>query len=1131
MATVTENRDKLEVLVGNIFDLMEEPVLGPGLEMIRSRFPQVLQNKTLVELRMELHKRPDSFKRLLRAMECWPAVCVLLLTDTVARAYSPDNEYAVYAPLLGLLGRQCEFSATEKDQLWKRYRRTCERLRFTVNQRESGVGHIVDEFLHQVGLPLCFVDRVTDLMAATVETIGRPDDDDPDRIRQWQEYLLRCSGFRGLPPHARKPLEEDVTGYYVRLFLRTAEMPAVQANSVAGRMAAALAAGGRQMRRSGGALRIPQLLWRNDELVIELPSGEAECWTIQVDGNTEQYRGEAAARIVPVMEPLPKLVEVDNGSGSPHKFALWPDDLDNRLLVFDEDGFWRAAGQLNTTSLMLAPGNYQLLLRFVPQGRLDEVEHLQDTPSLYRWPVSLQPGECIEIRRGPALLKIEADQRPRLGFEGDSLTSTDGDRIYLARGLHVLTAGLDGAAETLPGYEIHFTSGEKDLGLIPAEAAKLDLTTTIGELAPGLHRLLAELRPRGTQRAIARAAVLVWKGLEQQDRAGRLICRQKPQNLVDTGCDNVLIECDAKRLAPRDTTRQDFTLEFKMAHDHVLAIRWPVPGVFLELEDHSAQPVERRRLPLDRLLPVTCSSRQLLRVSSTESGRILLQQKEVRVVKARRPVPLPLSSLCGALEGGEGSLIFDAERGPITLARLTAPHEVRAFELQRTPYEHRLQLAFAAPCTETRIHAQNLLTGEEVNETARCDDPDGWNEHRRLQLESLPAEDGWAGCLTLRSANWPAGAWLVHFDVCLAGRWGRPTNARQDVFALPMLLPGDGSTVRDLNTLLELVPLPGDAGAQLQVLTRVHKTLLVCYAELCWPDLKCLAQLWTRLVKGLPFGNEGILCSLIQISGLQPPESAPVSWLPLKNIVAERLSVLAAERHAYSGLSACHGPLAAMLGVAAQINESLLRFLNAVTDVMLALGFGQQCLHPGGALKKFEPNNYRSALLCSPLPNHPLDGWQPASHNYLGRTHYTMAWEQMRQRYRDTLSGNDLRRSRALGLCKQIMRQQPAFALHLYGSLTEEVESAANERMLLSDIETFLSALARACRREAREPGALATLHAWMKKWAKQNSCHTDEALSYMLGIGTELFAFYLLLWEVVLTAEMAPAENLAHHA
>lgn len=1137
--------DKRESDLREIIAAEESPVLGPSLERIRNRHRSLVADPVIEQIRSTLAAGSHGFRQLSGGLHRWPAIFVWLLTDTIARDYSSDNEYAVYPPIQHLLGRRSEFTAAEKEELWAEYRAACQHLGLAVTPKQSGTGYIVNEFLHQVGLPLCFVVRVTELMAKTAEAIGRPDEDDPDSIRQWQDYLLDCAAVHSLPKRARQSLEEDVTGFYVRLFLRAAEMPAVDANSIAGRMAAVLTESGRHLRRRGGSLRIPRLLLRNDELVVELPPGDAESWTIQVDGRSEQYRGEAAARIVPIMESLPKLVEVRNGSGSPYKFELWSDGLDNRLLIFDEDGRWRAAGQLNSASLTLAPGNYRLLLRFVPQGRPDEVECLQDEPSLYLWPVSLQPGETVKIRRGPALLEIHAEQRPWLGFDGDSLISADGRRIYLSHRLHVRTAGWSGAQE--PVYEVCFTTGDQEIGVLPADTT-LDLSPIAGKLSPALHRLVAELRPRGTQRAVARTAVLVWHGLEQRDSAGRLTCRQRPENLVETGCDNAVLERDATRIGPRDTTRQDFTLEFKMAQGRALSIRWPVPGVFLELEDYSAQPVERRRLPLDRLLPVTPSSRQVLRISSTLSGRLMLQSCVLRTVKAGRPVLQHLSPLCEALDGGEGTLAFAEEQripagqpesavrssgalAPLVLARLTAPHEVRAFDLQRNPHEYRLQLAFAAPCSRLRICAQNLLTGEEVNETVLCDDPDGWNEHRRLRLESLPAKDGWVGCLTMHAAQWPAGIWTVHFDACLASRWGRPTNVRQDVFALGMLLPGDGSTVRDLNTLLNLVPLPGDTGTQLQVLTRVHKALLVCYAEPCWPDLKCLAQLWTRLLKSLPSGDDGILRSLIQISGLQPPESAPVSWLPLKNIVAERLPLLTRPCGAYGGLDASHGPLAAILGVMAQAEASLLAFLKTTIDLAFACGFGLLQLQAGRIPERFDGNEYRKAILSSERCDPALDGWQPGPGNFLGRAHYTMAWERMRQRYRDTLSGNDLRRSRALGLCKHIMRHQPALALCLNSNPIEEADSAVNERMLLGDIETFLSIMARACRREACEPGALAAFHALVKDWAKQNSSNTDEALSYMLGIGTELFAFYLLLWELVLTAERSPTEKFIQHA
>lgn len=137
----------------------------------------------MAKLRNCLVADGDGFDQLLTGLRGWPAIFVLLATDAVAGSYSPKNEHAVYGPLLTMFGRQDGFTPTERRRLWREFHRACQQLRFAVNLRDSGVGYIVDELLHQVGLPPCFVEQVTALMVATTEAIGRPAEDDPDATR------------------------------------------------------------------------------------------------------------------------------------------------------------------------------------------------------------------------------------------------------------------------------------------------------------------------------------------------------------------------------------------------------------------------------------------------------------------------------------------------------------------------------------------------------------------------------------------------------------------------------------------------------------------------------------------------------------------------------------------------------------------------------------------------------------------------------------------------------------------------------------------------------------------------------------------------------------------------------------
>ena len=289
---------------------------------------------------------------------------------------------------------------------------------------------MVEEFLHQAGLPLSFVPKVTGLMLKTANEVGFPDEDDPAGIARWQECLLEQ--MKHLPPTAYKSIQSDQTGFYIRTFLRACSSPSdARDNSIAGIMACVV----EQSRndsfahgRAQKALRIPRLLWRDGELLIELPPSDDD-WTICVDAIPQTFRGSTVVEDVPILSPLPKTIEVRGLRFTQHH-TLWEDKADNRLLIFDSDGRWARSSALSEPAISLSPGEYTFVLRFEPEG-LNGVAYLASSdPDLYVLSISLLPGQTYTLRRGPAQIDIEAEIRPWIHFNGNCIKTLAGERVW-----------------------------------------------------------------------------------------------------------------------------------------------------------------------------------------------------------------------------------------------------------------------------------------------------------------------------------------------------------------------------------------------------------------------------------------------------------------------------------------------------------------------------------------------------------------------------------------------------------------------------------------------------------------------------------------------------------------------------
>ena len=645
-------------------------------------------------------------------------------------------------------------------------------------------------------------------------------------------------------------------------------------------------------------------------------------------------------------------------------------------------------------------------------------------------------------------------------------------------------------------------------------------------LGAGLHRLVAELCPEGTERGVARTAVLFWNGLERQDSDGRLHCSTWPENLISSGCENAALDRDAKEIRPRDRLQSQFRTEFQGKGRRPIILDWVVPGVFLDLEDYAAIPVERRRLRLGTLLAAPPNSRQVLRVRSTCQGSICIQGKTIRDVIPNRSVSLQVSSLAEYLKAGNGDLEFyESQTTGSLLLQLTAPHYIQDFTQQRTPRQYQLCFGFAAPCSHVRLRAENVLTGETSDWVISCDDPAAWSDATRARLESHGATPNglFNYQLTVETRNWGAGAWLLDLDVCLAGRWGLPTNPRQESYCCGILVDHDGTTLNDIEDILQLWPDLMEADARLRLFPRVHQALQRnSYAPECWDGLIWLKRLWQKWVHAmLPLAATDI-GTLARLCDEKPPATAPRSWIPWQRVEPVMLELFAMPGKDYCGLVNSDGVLASALGAIAQIELPLLHFPSQLFTLHLACGFGLKKMCQGAPPGAFSFDEYCSALLTSPLPNTSSELWQPMAGEYLDRIHYQVAWERLRIRYRDTLAGNESRRRDSSILCRRVEREMPAPALLLH---IREQQSHVDtvEGDVLKATETFLSALARECRSDVSRPQRLSKYRHHLATMLPEFSCSVNDVLSYVLQLGPDLFAFYLLLWEIILVAEQKP--------
>jgi len=1116
---------------------------------------EVFTSETRERINANLKDCYDPFDTYLTCLSRWPAVFLTYLTLYVAEGFGEHGTFEVY-PFIEKALQIDELTNKQKDRLWKAYRKSCISLGFSVTSRFSGAHFMVEEYLRQAGVPLNYVKELTDKMMRYANIVGLPDDDDPSAIRLWQLGLCE----RLLPPFpktARKAVEADDTGYYVRTFLKLLEQPTSLANAedFESLMAAAIHMEESRAKnissKKGLGVGIPQVVWRDQQLGIELPPGSSN-WRITVNGVTADFSGMLESRFVPFDHDLPREVLIEHDQGlAARKITLWENEKNNRLLIFSSEGILIQGSQLGSNAIVsLEPGNYQLVMRFIPDGIDCSIEDIRCEPALYGLSIFIEPGQSLILSRGPAAITFKADSKPLLVWDGDSTKGVRGHDLFISSGtrLRVIIPSellLEGQVQ----YFIRLNPGGLGQNIeIPVEDTSgghldIDISSLCYQWRPGVTRLLAEIQRTDMQRPAARSAIYFWNGLQRLQNRTTFICNQLPINLNHDESDNLLIDPENHILTYRNHDNRFFRMVFNLGEGKRYVFTSFVPGIFMQLKDYTDSHLTERSLRKGSTLSVAWNSRSVLEIFSTSNGTLSLgefsKKVEFSTCGCKR---LPLSGLVEYLGPLADTLRFvDEETGNTEdLLHLVSPHEVLNFSVRRKSDRYLILFSLAQEALAINLTANDILSGRTESVLLACNRAfertesgiNGWLTCDRDDVKGLYNHE-----LRINIDNWPDGAWVLDLDANINGRWGGFSNSRGDAFCTGLIII-DGTLCMSTSCVEEDLKTMG-LDYQFEVLQRIHEKLLYCYAIESWGELNWLEVLWHYLLARFD-KQRAYAPQLISLAEMIAPDGSSSSWVPMLSISSHAPWIYALPAGIYKNISLkANSSLLKVLGTMSAFDLGLLaQIKESVLHQIFAFGFANvHGMMQGDEPKHFSLKTYGDAIrsldLTERLRQLNEDDWQPGDGDYLGGLHYLYAVERLQHSYLDTLPGNDYRRGKALYLCRTLHHYQPngipahlangPGCLHFLNNATEDELTVDQDNVLL--ISQFLSQFAKVCRWEARKQG---TLQQFMTK-SRQLVADDDQfesILGYLLYIGREIFGFYLLLWEAILIADYTIEEG-----
>lgn len=1114
-------------------------------------FADQFQAKTRNFIKNTIQRNYDPLKSFFEGLRRFPALLSTYLVAHVMEGFGETGHFSVWPYVSDALGIQ--IPANKKQDLWEAFRKACLSLGLSVSPRLYGPHFMVEEYLRQAGYPLNFIEQLMAKMMKYAEEVGLPDEDDPNSIEVWRIGLIE----RLNPPFskvARAAIEMDQGGYYVQLFirlLRTADIATGYSDSAIERLMSAALKNAGSSGRIKKRIAIPQVVFRNYQVGILLPAAMDRSWFIESDEFSKPYLSLDEERFVALDDRLPFQVRIsDFMSGVHWDYPIWEDDANNRFLIFSmPSGQLKVRAKISDKEIPLDPGEYSLVSRFKPDGS-SEIELLAGHQDLYLQRFSLKPGECIEIKRGPACALLKADNVATIRWKGESVHGVRGEVIYPSNNLSLeieIPEEILIASDSIFLLHLHSNSlGENleiNLDAKNENIFAIPLKPYLKEWKTGVTRLLAELRKKGSRRSLIRSSILIWNGLIQVIDRVSFQCDKLPYNIIEDNCENILFKENI--ITYRDDMNRFFKLVF-VDGDRNISTTWAVPGIFLSLEKHTDNGFEEHPLEIGSTLSISPISRDVLKIFATQNATINIGPLQLYTnfekLGGKR---LSLASLREYIGPQNNQLFFinEATCERIPLLTLVSPHTVRSFNAEEGMGFHKINIQFYEKVEAFRFTTKDLLENKEYYlefEPEKCVENTIYLTPHAKALYFLTDENHYS--FYVAAENWPSGVWFIEIDVKMKDRWGMLTDGSDQMFAYALIgaYTGKPGILSEVCSLLDGYDLKELSS----VFVRIHKILLRSYARESWDSINWLRSLWQRLlVKIREHFSEDVQIEILEILTTGEQKESSASRPHLYNLSGYYPELYCLPKYEYGRMQSKHNAFFSCTRIFSKQDDLIKVFQDQNFDIAALFGFSnaREVVSKLVFPSSFNMDKYKKALLERDLPERwkllNSDDWRPGIGDYLGPMHYRYALHKFETAYEKSVSYFNLKIGRVLSFIsvsssKNILNYCESNRLQLS---SDEIDLGIFDRVIqtgtLDDADAqrienhkniirFLSLFAQICRCEVRNTGVLRKYFCDIKSSSDYPDDYISQILGYLLYVGEEIFCFYLLLWELIYTAD-----------
>jgi len=1086
-----------------------------------------------------------------RQLEKYPALFGVWLAEHVMLGLGQDGHFSLYPHLQKAIGVSTELTSSEKELLWRSFRRSMLKLGIPPLTRVSGSHYMADEYVRQAGVPIAFADDLALCMIQLAKKIGLPDEDDQEGLLTWQATLLNKLGSP-FSVTARKAVERDSQGYYTRAFVRvhlnggqaSGKDPLEQAFAKA-----FTAEGSSRLRRAA----IPQLLYRDGALGVLFPSADrAVGYKVECGGHVASMRLDAEGGFRPLPAGLHQEVVVQRDDGERVlAVRLWPDSLNNKLLIFNAEGRLRASARLaQEDPVELAPGRYLALCRFEPSNREDWYE-VSESPLLIEVPLEVRPGAELLIKNGPAAVALVGQNQPSLSLSGHSKGSLEGLEFWYGEVEAHIEVPADWVQNLTGQFEVRVVHGDRraslPIRLDDSRQAVVRLSEAIArlDLGGGLWRLVLELGRAGEARAAQRQSVLYWSGLKNVSYGLKFSYESPPKNLITASCAG--IKLSPTQMDPADDHSRLIRMAFDVGGGRLIHFSWHRPGVFVEVQvpaaDGSTASIARH---LGVAETVSLTSPKTIVISASEPGCISLGSMRTFVdFSQKASKAFPASFLASRIEPGARTLKYETASGnaAVDLLVLSQPHEATDVKTERLANQFEVRVVVSGEPTDVAVTGRDLSSGREAR--AEHELMAGtWhtNDLARMQVYAAPAGQSHVVHVLIDVETLKPGIWLLGFGARIGGVWGRLQDGDEGCIAVAFAVDVVGKEIpgKEVVAAADALEL-SDVAAQL---VRLNEHFRQCWSPVCWEQQQWLTPYFSALVERLKDKETDYVTELVDMAMCRPPEDGRPGYLSMQFVPACLNHTFSQQREVYKRVNIKPHPFSICLRAMVELKGSVTPAFGTVLHPSAAMTF----MNKAEVMKGWRPRGFSLSAYREVLSQTKLEGayqledelFLPQVSELLGPLHLAHCWRDLERGFASSQLMPNNRKSAALALAKKLGLHRSNFDQKVVNGLKgqslllrlgkpDDDQLDDSEQLKWEQMEHVALAvawLAWFCRLEHRQPGVLSGFHSQLGNLRKQVEVPGGtiaDCIAYYLQVAPAMFAFYLLLWELVQTVELDP--------